>query len=300
MGRVTITEPILIDVSMWDDSITPLRVFAPRMDRPDAEPPLVIVWPGYGMGARYYDPIAKELAARGFYVATSELHGQGASTARATREHKFGYHQMASSDFPRSLEAAKEHFGLAPDYPTYLLCHSKGGQIATLFAARPEAAELGLRGVMGVGSGSPYWKGFYGRERFRMRYGTRLIQLVVKIIGYQPDGILDGGGYGRQSGVHVTEWLRYLRTNRLHDLMDQDMDYEAAKLQIRIPILLTRCSDDEMCPIPSAKYLADSLPSDYVAIEELPEALGHNKWARKPETVVNRFEQFVTEGLPRG
>jgi|GEM_PF-4706451 len=63
------------------------------------------------MGARYYDPCARELASRGFYVAISELHGQGTNTAIATRDHNFGYHHMASSDFPRSIEAAKKVLG---------------------------------------------------------------------------------------------------------------------------------------------------------------------------------------------
>ena len=295
MGLVTDSEPIFVNVSLWDDSITTLRMFEPRRRNNKVHNPLVLVWPGYGMGARYYDPCAQELASRGFYVATSELHGQGTNTAIATREHNFGYHHMASSDFPRSIEAAKKSFGLDHDHPTYLLGHSRGGQVATLFLARPEATELAIQGLMTVGSGSPYWKGFQGRERIRMRYGTRILEAIVKIFGYQPEGIWDVAGYGRQSGAFVTEWLRCLRTNQLNDLLEQDMDYELARTKIAIPMLFTRCVDDNECPIASAANLAASLPANYVRIEEIPENLGHNRWARQPAGTVSRFERFVVE-----
>lgn len=292
---MTDSKPIFANVSLWDGSITTLRLFKPRSRKNNEHSPLVMLWPGYGMGARYYDPCARELARRGFYVATSELHGQGTNTAIASRKHNFGYHHMASSDFPRSIEAAKENFGLDHDHPTYLLGHSRGGQVATLFLARPEAKELAIQGLMTVGSGSPYWKGFQGRERLRMRYGTRILQIIVKIFGYQPEGIWDVAGYGRQSGAFVSEWLRCLRTNQLNDLLGQDMDYALARDQIAIPMLFTRCADDNDCPNESVVNLASGLPANYVRIEKIPANLGHNRWARQPEATVSRFERFVVE-----
>ncbi len=296
---MTTTEPIFIDVRMWDNSTSTLRLFLPSPESAEKTPrPIIVICPGYGMGARYYDPIAAELASRGFYVATSELHGQGSNTARASREHDFGYHHMAALDLPASIETAKEHFNLPRDYPTYLLCHSRGGQIAAVFAARPEVEDLGIRGIMGVGTGSPYWKGFRGKQRLRMRHGTRIMELIVRIFGHQPDGIWDIAGYGRQPKTFILEWLHCLRTNRLPQLKDQDLDYAMAFSQINIPILLTRYSNDDECTLRSIRYFAENLPTSWVAIEELPEPFGHNKWARTPHSAANRLEKYITEGLP--
>jgi hypothetical protein len=128
-----------------------------------------------------------------------------------------------------------------------------------------------------------------------MRYGTRILQIIVKIFGYQPEGIWDVAGYGRQSGAFVTEWLRCLRTNQLDNLLGQDMDYESARTQIAIPMLLTRCANDSECPVASTVNLAASLPADYVRIEDIPENLGHTRWARQPAITVSRFERFVLE-----
>ena len=249
------------------------------------------------MGARYYDPIARELAARGFPVVAGELHGQGNSSARATRKNRFGYHHMVSSDFPETIRAAKKHFNMPMDHPMYFLCHSMGGQVGSLFLARPEAEELGLKGMMGVGAGSPHWRGFTGKARAELRFGTWVMWLTVKILGYQPEGTLDVAGYGRQSGAHFMEWHRFSRTNRLCNLLDQDMDYEKARREVTLPVLLTRFSNDADCPIKSCENLAVSLPSADMTIEEYPEELGHNRWAREPQIVSDRLERFIADTM---
>ena len=120
-----------VHVQMADGTTTAVRIFTPPLaggegpassaqagsqpgsSAPSAEPaeprtaaesghdgkkPLVILWPGFGVGARYYEPIAKELAARGWIIAIGELHGQGESTAAASRTQDWGYHDLASSD----------------------------------------------------------------------------------------------------------------------------------------------------------------------------------------------------------
>ena len=312
-------EPALLPVTMADGTTSQVRLFLPGTPKvgegsdatapghatiPAHSPvdaawnharPVIVVWPGFGMGARYYDPIAWELADRGFPVITGELRGQGSSTARASRKHKWGYHHLASGDYPRTIRAAKEALGVNRNHPTLMLCHSMGGQIGSLFLARPEAEELGIRGMMGVGSGTPYYKGFKGKQRMRLQWGTYQIMLNILLFGYQPAGALDLAGYGRQSGVQLREWFRYGQTNRLHKLRDQDMDYEEAKKSVRLPVLFTRCANDEDCPLASAQHLADELPAAQVKVEELDSQLGHNRWAREPKLVSDRLEEFWRE-----
>ena len=306
MVSVTTSDSLrLLDVTMPDAETSTLRLFSPFSDdatspsaQADSPKPLIVIWPGYGVGNRYYDPMGRELAARGFHVATGELRGQGSSTAVASRQKTWGYHHLASEDYPATIRAAKEAFGLPAKHPTIFLCHSMGGQIAALFMGREEADELNVLGYMGVGTGTPYFRGFEGKQHWRLRVGPWLIKGIINVFGYQPEGILDLSGYGRQAKGQLTEWIRYSQTNHLTDLLGADRDYEEAKKQVTKPILLTRFVNDEDCPVKSAENLAMSLPNAQLTVEEFPAELGrlgHNRWAREPEIVANRLEQFLSQ-----
>ncbi|MGJ0183434.1 alpha/beta fold hydrolase [Corynebacterium glyciniphilum] len=278
------SSPSCVAVAMPDGSTSPVLLF------PGATRPLVMMWPGLGMGAHYYRPIAEALSERGFPVAVGELRGQGRSTAVARRNQQWGYHHLASQDYPRSIRGAKKALGLASDHPTVLLTHSMGGQIGALFLARPEARELNVIGMMGVGSGSPYFRTFSNPERSRLRYGGYLMQGVSKILGHWPDGALDVTNYGRQSDVHLSEWARFGRSNTLTKLRDADQDYMASMRSIGVPVLLTRFSNDSYCTVESCEALARLVPAQ---VEELPGTLGHNRWAREPQDVTDRLDAFV-------
>ena len=38
-------------------------------------------------------------------------------------DNQWGYHNLASEDYPRAIEAAKKELGLPRDYPTVMLTH---------------------------------------------------------------------------------------------------------------------------------------------------------------------------------
>ena len=295
--RQSATTPSSMYVSMPGGSVSTVLLYPAAAQFSSAAAgsprPLVVVWPGFGMGARYYRPLAEELARRGFPVAVGELRGQGSSTAVASLSSRWGYHDMASQDYPRTVRAAKAWFDLEEDHPTVLLTHSMGGQIGALFLARPEAAELGVVGMMGVGTGSPYHRAFPDPEKRRLRIGGVVMRAVSSVLGYWPAGPLDVANYGRQSGVHLREWARFGRTNSLEDLKGRDIDYMDAMQKVSVPVLLTRFVDDDFCTVESCRALASLLPKTFARIEELPETLGHNRWAREPGPVADRLEAFV-------
>ena len=125
------TERVLLD-----GSVTPMQIHRPA-GKPKA---IVVFFPGFGMGARYYWPMAQELRDRGFGVLVSELRGQGGQTAKATRRHQWGYHELAAVDYPAAVAAARTEFEEPGErLPVYLMCHSMGGQIGALYlrARRP-------------------------------------------------------------------------------------------------------------------------------------------------------------------
>lgn len=287
------------DVALPDGTTSPVFVFPAKGEAVSASvsghavKPLVAIWPGFGMGARYFRPTAQELANRGYSVVIGELRGQGRSKAKASRDARWGYHDTASEDYPATIRAAKKELGLPEDYPTVLLTHSMGGQVGSLFLARPEAKELNVVGMMGVGAGSPYKNGFVGADRRRVALGSTFMTAVSTLLGFWPAGRVDLAGYGRQSDVHVREWKRFAHTNSLADLRGQDIDYEAEMKKVTVPILLTRFTNDEDCTLASAAYLADKFDPDDVRVEQLIGGHGHTKWARKPERVAERLDEFV-------
>lgn len=286
-----------------DNSVSTVYCFTPAtVTESGAEAPgdrpLVMMWPGFGMGARYYRPLARYLAERGFPVAIGELHGQGTSTAKATRQNKWGYHALASQDYPLAIREAKRVLKLNVDHPTYLLTHSLGGQIGSLFLSRPEAKELNVQGLMGVGSGSPYHRGFTGKAHLRAFFGGQMMGQVAKRNGFWPGGTLDFAGYGRQSGTHLYEWSRLNRKNTFENLAGQDQDYTQALKEVDVPVLLTRFANDPECTMTSCEYLLGHMPKAPRKAEELSGWLGHNKWAREPKIVGERFIQFVDKQSP--
>ncbi|AIT60723.1 alpha/beta fold hydrolase [Corynebacterium doosanense] len=284
----------VVEVALPDGSVSALTVHRPA--DPSARP-LIVVWPGLGVGASYYRPLVEELAARGFPAVCGELRGQGENTAHPERSQRWGYHDMAAQDYPLTIRAVKQELGLPEDHPTVLFCHSMGGQIATVFLARPEARELGVVAMYGVGSGSPHYPAFTNPTRNRVRYGSLFMRVVSKVLGYWPGTIAgkDIAGYGRQADPHMAEWSRFSWTNKLDKLSGADMDYPEEQKKIVVPILLTRYNNDDDCPIASCEAMAENLPAADVRIEQFEGDLGHNRWARQPVAVVDRLEAFVGE-----
>ena len=293
MTNITTRGPESVDITLPDRSTSTVLLFAPGED--SGAKPLVVIWPGFGMGARYFKPIARWLRDQGFPTAIGELRGQGTSSAVASRKRSWSYHTMVVEDYPLTIAAAKDALGLPPRHPVVLLTHSMGGQIATLFLSTAAAREHNVIGMMGVGTGSPYYKAFKGRARLRVGVGAPFMAAVSRVLGFWPGGRIDLAGYGRQSGRHVREWAEFSRSNSLSGMAGDD--YSTATTEVTVPVLMTRFTDDEDCTLASAEALAQHLPAAHPVVEELEGGLGHNKWARNPEIAGRRFVRFWEEKL---
>lgn len=279
--------PPYVERTLPDGSVTPMAVY-----RPEGAPrAIVVLFPGFGMGSRYYWPMAQELRDRGYAVLVSELRGQGGQTARASRFRQWGYHDIASVDFPAAVATAREQFQTDGErLPVYLMCHSMGGQIGALYLSRPEAD---VDGMITIGSGTPHYIRFEGREFIRLCWGGPVMWAVAAVLGYWPAGPWDLARYGRQSGRHVREWAMFARNGRLRP-KGADQNYERRILQVKTPVLMLSCDGDKDCTADSAVDLASRMPRA-ARYEFIDERLGHNRWAREPEAVVDRFEYWLEE-----
>lgn len=287
-----------VDVTFADGTTSPMLIFPAHGQLSVSEPngPSrrgIVIWPGFGVGARYYRPIAQALANKGFDVAIGELHGQGKSSAVASRSHQFGYAYAAEEVYAKQIAAARRAWNAADDQEVTLLCHSMGGQIASLYMTTDDADVNRVTSMVAVGAGAPYFRHFRGKNKWRLRLGGGAMGRVSQMLGYWPGHPrFDLAGYGRQSGRHIVEWSHYMRKGILKPT-HTDVDYDQRRYYCTKRILFTRFATDEDCPPLSALSLQASLPNAETEFLNLPEPLGHNRWAREPEPMVTICERWI-------
>ncbi|MFD0365264.1 alpha/beta fold hydrolase [Nocardia sp. GCM10030253] len=282
-----------VPIQMPDGSVVPVRLIPASGAHshpvtPDAPRPVVVMIPGLGVPAGYYELFAAGLAERGFDVAIGELRGQGDSKPRPSSSSAYGYHELASVDFPAIFEVVRDRF---PASTPYLLGHSMGGQLAVLYASRIRGR---LGGLILVASGSPYYRGFRGLSGPGMLMGTTAISLTANIAGFWPGDRISLAGFGRQSRVLISDWARLSRTGRFVPV-GADIDYEERIGRLKLPILSITMTDDDLAPPSSAEHLLGKMPKADVTTWHQPEPLGHNGWIRQYRSTVDQIEKWLRD-----
>lgn len=279
----------IVPIQLPDATVTPVRVFPVQHERPetpDLPRPVLVVMPGLGIPAGYFDPLALALNARGFDAAVGELRGNGDSRPRPGKSSGYGYHELAAVDYPAIVGSVRERF---PESTPYLLGHSMGGQIGCLYAARVRGR---LGGIILVGSGTPYFRGYTGARSPGVLALTQTVASIANATGFWPGGRIDVGGFGPQSRVLMSDWARLARTGRFEPA-GADIDYEERLARLTLPVLSISIAGDEKSPPSAARHLLDKLPNAAVTTWLQPERLGHNGWIRKPESTVDRIEKWL-------
>ncbi|MFI6364624.1 alpha/beta fold hydrolase [Nocardia sp. NPDC050630] len=282
-----------VPIQMPDGTTVPVRLFAAtgahrHPVRPDAPRPVVVMVPGLGVPAGYYELFAQGLAARGFDVAIGELRGVGDSRPRPSAASTFGYHELASVDFPAIFSVVRDRF---PDSTPYLLGHSMGGQLAVLYASRIRGR---LGGLILIASGTPYHRGFRGISGPGMLVGTAAMSLTANLTGFWPGDRISLGGFGRQSKVLMSDWARLARTGRFAPV-DADIDYEERIARLKLPVLSITIAGDDVAPSSSAAHLLAKMPKAEVTTWLQPEPLGHNGWIRQCGSTVDQIEKWLRD-----
>lgn len=274
----TIEDPARVELHHPDGSTSPLLIV--ETDRRDERRPSVLVLPGIAVGARYYLPLARALAAEGVDVAITELRGQGESTYRIGRRGApAGYHESAAEDVPLALDAMEQRLGRRP---VILLGHSMGAQIGVYHLARHDPRVAGL---VAVAAQSPFHRGFPGPVGRKLRAGSLILPALGWLSGHVPGQFF--GAKGRIPADRIRDWARLAAAGVMQPAR-ADLDYPAGLARVTVPALAVVIADDPLAPASAARNLLAMLPSARTTLELEPEELGHNSWARRPAEVVDR------------
>ncbi|MBC7306316.1 MAG: alpha/beta fold hydrolase [Dietzia sp.] len=285
----TIEDPARVELHHPDGSTSPLLIV--ETDQRDERRPSVLVLPGIAVGARYYLPLARALAAEGVDVAITELRGQGESTYRiGRRSAPAGYHESAAEDVPLALDAMERRLGRRP---VILLGHSMGAQIGVYHLARHDPRVAGL---VAVAAQSPFHRGFPGPVGRKLRAGSAILPALGWLSGHVPGQFF--GAKGRIPADRIRDWARLAAAGVMQPAR-ADLDYPAGLSRVTVPALAVVIADDPLAPASAARNLLAMLPSARTTLELEPEALGHNSWARRPAEVVARVLAWTDREVVR-
>lgn len=274
-----------VPIQMPDGSTVPVSLF-PGEGRDDA--PVIVVLPGLGIPGGYYRLFAEALVARGFHAAIGDLRGQGDSVPKPSSASRYGYQELVSVDFPAIFEVVREQF---PEATPFLLGHSMGGQLASMYAARVRGR---LGGLILVASGTPYFRGYRGVFGPGVLVGTAAVAVASNLAGFWPGDLLGKRAYGRQSKVLMSDWARLARTGRFVPV-GADIDYDERMSRLKFPVLSITIAGDDLAPQTSADHLLGKLPGTQVTRWFQPEALGHNGWITDPDSTVDTVEKWLRD-----
>ncbi|MEE2060891.1 alpha/beta hydrolase family protein [Rhodococcus artemisiae] len=281
-----------VPIQLPDSTTTAVRLFpGPDHDhesRLDSSRAVVMIVPGLGIPAGYYEPFAHALAEHGFDAAICELAGQGDSRPKPGPDSAYGYQDIVAVHFPAMFEVVRERF---PDSTPFLLGHSMGGQLGVLYAARIRGR---LGGLVLVASGTPYYRHFPGARGPGLLFGSTAMSLTASVAGFWPGDRFGVAGFGRQSRQLISDWARLARSGRFEPA-GADIDYEERLARLDVPILSITVEGDDMTPVASARHLLEKLPAADVTTWHLDRSLGHNGWIRDNDDTVERVVAWLRD-----
>ena len=251
--------------------------------RVPAAPRATLLWlGGMGIGARHFVPFAETVAARGIAAFVPDWRGLGSSSARAGRDHDWGYRELLMQDLPACASAIANTM---PDLPRLLGGHSLGGQLACVHAglSRDAASELWL-----VASGTPDWRAFPPRTRWWLPLAYRALDGIAVACGKLPGRRIGFGGEEAR-GV-VRDWSRTGLTGR-YAAARFDADLDAALDRVELPVRAVRMAHDWLAPSSSLAALLAKMPRARARIVALDTAApgvraDHYAWMKQPHATV--------------
>lgn len=255
----------------------------------DDSNPIVLMVPAMGVRSRFYQRLAAPLKTAGALLATMELRGHGTSQIRPSRAVDFGYRHIVEFDMPAAIATLRDRW---PDRPIYLMGHSLGGQLSTLYAASNPGT---VDGLVAVASATVYWKA-YQPGGFRLLCGTQTAHLVAKLLGYFPGKRL--GFAGLEARTVIRDWAYQSRTGDYVPL-GSDVEYERALAAYAGRSLIVSIAGDPYAPRRGVDHLASKIPTATVDRVHLEDARlralkrTHFDWVNEPGAIMEHVSRWL-------
>jgi predicted alpha/beta hydrolase len=253
---------------------------------PDA--PLVVVCPAMGVPARYYRPLAAELAGHGLAVVVADLRGTGASTPRPSRRSRYGYAELAAD-----VGAVLEHIA-ADGRRVVLLGHSLGGQACALHLALATEGST-VDGLALVAVGLPWYRAYRGPRARGVLVLTQWINAVSAVLRVWP-----GWGFGgRQARGVIRDWAYTARHGRFPRLGGRSAgEVRAGLSRVATPVLAISFDGDAFTPAATLDHLVGMLaaaPVERVHLgpAEMDASVDHFTWVRAAAPVATRVAELA-------
>lgn len=276
-----------ISIQNPDGSELTVQLYA--ADSPRA---VCIVFPAMGVYAKYYNPLAAELAQNGMTTVTADLRGNDASSIRPKRGTDFSYTDLIHLDIHSVIAEIRSRY---ENVPLYLFGHSLGGQLSCLYASKhPQAVD----GLILSATCSVYHKGWEGFSAYRILAGTQFANLVAGTMGYFPGKKVGFGGTEARSVIG--DWSRQSRTGN-YVLKNDAFDYESALRNLQKPVLAISYEGDSLAPFGAVEHLLDKMQRaekehlHLLKSDERNDGLNHFNWAKKSSSVVKIVSDWVSE-----
>jgi len=246
--------------------------------------------PAMGVPARKYLPLAEELNKQGFASALFEWRGIETSSVRASRKDDFGYNEILNHDLPEAIKQVRQVY---PENPIYILGHSLGGQLGFLLMCQmPEEFE----GIVGVATGTPYFKGWEFPNNVGIYLFSKLVRLISASVGHFPGRKFRFAG--REARQLMKDWSRTVSSGE-YRIEGNPVEFEEVCHQLHKQALMITVDDDVLAPKQSAKNLGDKLSSSEVAYAHLTATdfesriTGHFNWMKEPRAVVAEVKNWI-------
>ena len=271
-----------VTVTTADEWTAPLRLCPGRgASRPATAGPVVVIVPGSGVAAGYYELFARALATTGTDVAIAELKGQ---LNRSGSQANYGYHAIVNEHLHAHVCAARQHFA---DRPVVLVGHSIGGQLAALYAARQPDQ---VNGLALLASGSNYQRCYSPVARGVLLLAASMapnIELSPGDIKSPWTALCSYPPAFRRDWAHVVR-------NGNFDVAGPAADYEHLLAQVTLDVLAIDVRGDRLAPKTSIDHLLSKMPQATVTRWQEPGA-GHNGWILNSAPTVQRLASWLDQ-----
>lgn len=290
MKESLLEDEYTVDVPIQDGTSIGITVF---LNSKNKSAPVVVCFPAMGVSAKYYSPLAQNLLKSGLNVVTADLRGNGLSSVRVNKQILFGYKEIIEKDWPAIMQCVRSHF---PDSEIYMLGHSLGGQLSTLYLSLQDDPDVS--GLILIAASSAYYKLWKFPGSLKIRTVMNSIRFITFLMGYFPGKFLKFGG--NESRNVIEDWCQQGRTGK-YSIMNSNIDFEERLKNVDVPLLAFSIENDELSPQFSMRHLYSKMSNSSVEhVHFGPESLAlkkpnHFNWVKASKPFAYEILDWITK-----